>query len=306
MVLEELQNSRYLIIGGTTKAATTSLFFYLKEHPQVCAANLKETRFFLDDEYPLSSKYRLADGVEKYANFYLHCASDALRVEATPDYLYSTGAPEKIKVYLPCAKLLFILREPISRLISWYRFAQQNGDLAPDVSFDAYVERMSKEAGQACRPQHMLALEQGRYACFLKSYLETLGQERVYVAFYEELQKAPAAVLENICTFAEIDPCFYQNFDFKVHNKTETMRYPLVHKAYIKIRFQIRKLVHDKPMIRGGLRKLRQYFDTFYLRLNTKSGVETVMSRTTDQFLKDYYAKEIVSLQALLGRAVPW
>ena len=56
----------YIIIGGTTKAATTSLYFYLADHPNVCASNIKETRFFLDADYPLPVKYRLEDGLEKY------------------------------------------------------------------------------------------------------------------------------------------------------------------------------------------------------------------------------------------------
>ena len=47
---------RYLIIGGTTKAGTTSLHAYLSDHPQVCASSIKETRFFLDRDYPLEAK----------------------------------------------------------------------------------------------------------------------------------------------------------------------------------------------------------------------------------------------------------
>ena len=40
----------YLIVGGTTKAATTSLFSYLANHPATCAATYKETRFFLSTD----------------------------------------------------------------------------------------------------------------------------------------------------------------------------------------------------------------------------------------------------------------
>ena len=62
---------RYLIIGGTTKAATTSLFIYLADHPSICAATYKETRFFLSSDYPLPSKYRYREdqqggAVEEY------------------------------------------------------------------------------------------------------------------------------------------------------------------------------------------------------------------------------------------------
>ena len=306
MAVDALRNARYLIIGGTTKAATTSLFFYLKEHPQVCAANWKEVRFFLDDEYPLKSKYRLSDGLEKYADFYAHCSDNKLRVEATPDYLYSVGTPCKIKESLPRAKLLFILREPVSRLISWYKFAKQNDDIASDVSFDEYVRQLAREEGQEGRPQHMLALEQGCYTRCLKSYFEVFNRERLRVAFYEEFQRGPATVLEDICLFASIAPGFYKDFDFKVYNKTETMRHPLVHKVYIGLRFHVRKFTHDKPLVHGSLSLLRQLCEPFYLKLNTRADEHTTVSPSTVRFLKDYYAEEVGSLQRLLDRKVPW
>src|SRR3712207_1668459 len=96
----------YLIIGGTTKAATTSLFSYLADHPQICASSLKESRFFLDADYPVSSKCRFEDGLDKYDELFQHCRDDRLlRLEATPDYLYSAATPQKIKFSLPKAKL---------------------------------------------------------------------------------------------------------------------------------------------------------------------------------------------------------
>jgi hypothetical protein len=306
VALDTVKNARYLIIGGTTKAATTSLFFYLKEHPQVCAANWKEVRFFLDDAYPLKSKYRLADGLEKYADFYAHCSGNKLRVEATPDYLYSAGTPRKIKDSLPRVKFLFILREPVSRLISWYRFAKQNDDIASDVSFAEYVRRLARDEGQEGRPQHMLALEQGCYARYLKSYFEVFDRERIQVAFYEEFQQGPAAVLEDICLFAGIEPGFYKDFDFKVYNKTETLRHPLVHKVYIGLRFHVRKFTHNKPLIHDSLGRLRQLFEPFYLKLNARADEHTAVSPATTRFLKGYYAEEVSALQGLLDRKVPW
>ena len=100
----------YLIIGGTTKAATTSIFSYFSNHPQVCASSIKETRFFLDSDYPVISKYRYEDGLEKYQEFYIHCKQNfKFRLEATPDYLYSKNTAYKISNSLPNSLLVFIL-----------------------------------------------------------------------------------------------------------------------------------------------------------------------------------------------------
>ena len=132
---KKVSNYQYLIVGGTTKAATTSLFNYLADHPAICAASYKETRFFLDKEYPLPSKYRYDSDIEVYNLLFSACDEDQFRLESTPDYLYCPSACERIATFLPRAKLVFSLREPISRLISWYRFAKQIGQVATNPQF---------------------------------------------------------------------------------------------------------------------------------------------------------------------------
>ncbi|MEW6715877.1 MAG: hypothetical protein AB1345_00005, partial [Chloroflexota bacterium] len=87
---------RFLIIAGTTRAGTTSLFKYLSDHPDVCAASVKETGFFLDADYPNPppTKYRAEDGLSRYESYFSSCPEKPVRLEATPGYLYSPGAPQ--------------------------------------------------------------------------------------------------------------------------------------------------------------------------------------------------------------------
>jgi hypothetical protein len=296
---------KYLIIGGTTKAATTSLFYYLAEHPEVCAANYKEVRLFLSKDYPLPSKFRFEDGLEKYANFFNHCDDDKLRMEATPDYLHSQGTPLKIRESLPNSKLIFILREPISRLMSWHRFSQQYGLMPKKTSFDEYVE-LQRRKGETMSGQHLLIMEQGRYSVFLKPYYEHFGRDRIHVVFYEDLAESPEAVLRDVSIFTEIDPDFYANYDFKVHNRTLAMRFPALHKLYWTIRFRVRQHTHDKPAIHGVIRRARLIFEPIYLYFNSRSLNKTGISESTRQMLEDYYRGEVQALEELTGKKVPW
>ena len=50
-----LSAHRFLIVAGTTKAGTTSVFNYLARQPQICTAE-REMRVFLDADYPVPSK----------------------------------------------------------------------------------------------------------------------------------------------------------------------------------------------------------------------------------------------------------
>ena len=70
MDFQDKHEKRYLmlpnvIIGGTQKAGTTSLFRYLADHPSVCPSSIKEVDFFLkyNDEIDMGA-------VKEYESFF--------------------------------------------------------------------------------------------------------------------------------------------------------------------------------------------------------------------------------------------
>lgn len=314
---------QYLIIGGTTKAATTSLFSYLSDHPSISAASYKETRFFLSSDYPLPSKYRFNGDVEKYNLLFSDSQDNQIRLESTPDYLYCSSALERISELLPNAKLVFSLREPISRLVSWYRFAIQIGRLPNSLSIDEYVERLFEIADgkqgfdhtqqfgvdskrNSDQAQFMQVLPQGRYTTYLKCYLDRLGNNRVHTFFYEDLSINPLDVMKDLCEFADLDSTFFNDYIFQVTNRTETMRNPEFHQKYRSFRFRVRRWTHNKPVIHKTLQAMRRGFEPLYLRLNTRSAESVTLSDDTQKRLVDYYRPDVDDLALLLGKQPPW
>lgn len=303
-----VRDYRYLIVGGTTKAATTSLFTYLADHPSVCAATYKETRFFLSHDYPLPSKYRYKDDVEAYNLLFSDTDETQLRMESTPDYLYCEKARERIATSLPYTKLVFSLREPISRLISWYRFAKQIGKLPQNFGFDAYVESIfaAADSGKKMEEQHLQALQQGCYTNYLKRYFNRFGTERIHILFYEELAAQPVDTMAKLCDFAGIDAGFYSDYAFKVTNRTQQMRNSELHRKYRDFRFRLRQWTHNKPVIHIPLRKIRRTIEPLYLRLNTQTDEKTQMSEEIRHRLIDYYESDVQALGELIGKPIPW
>lgn len=303
----------YLIIGGTTKAATTSLFTYLADHPAICAATYKETRFFLSSEYPLPSKYRYREdqqggNVETYNLLFSGADETQLRMESTPDYLYCESARERIAASLPYAKLAFSLREPISRLISWYRFARQIGKLSQTLSFDGYVESLfaALNSDKKTEEQHLQTLQQGCYTTYLEHYFDRFGPERIQILFYEELAAQPADVMTELCRFAGIDAGFYSDYGFKVTNRTQQMRNSELHRKYRDFRFRLRQWTHNKPIIHIPLRTIRRTIEPLYLRLNTQTDEKIQISEETRHRLIDYYTPDVQVLGELIGKPIPW
>lgn len=105
----------FLIIGAA-KSGTTSLYRYLRDHPQVFMAHSKELKFF-------ASRTRWGFGPGWYA-WQCSDADGAVAIgEASPSYTrypQRRGVPERVAQVLPDARLVYLIRHPIERMRSHY------------------------------------------------------------------------------------------------------------------------------------------------------------------------------------------
>lgn len=325
-MLELHRDCRHLIIGGTTKAATTSLFNYLAAHPKVCASSLKETRFFIDIDYPeLPLNSHWTDGYEKYEIFFRKVSgNENLKLEASPDYLYSAGTAQRIKDHLLKVKVIFIVRNPTDRIVSWFKFAKQLSYIPQEMKFQEYVQRQldniqledlsyfeqakeQRRNGLKTIPPVFFfsALEHGCYAKYLRPYFELLGRENIKVLFYEDLSTSPYMVLEEICKFVEISSDFYESYQFKVFNRSKMLRNPALHNAYVQTIKRIRKRTNGLPIHRL-LKKIRSLIEPIYSQINSSKSQEIEISRKTLDLLDDFYKPNVIELESLLGCRIPW
>lgn len=294
----------HLIIGGTTKAGTSSVFTYLAAHPQVCSATLKETRYFLDDDYPLE---RVVDpGHSSYATLYPAYEPGQVCVEATPDYLYSPGTADRLAHHLTDPKIVFLLREPVSRLVSWYRFAGQRDLIPAAMSFADYVRYQLDESSNDRSAQHFLALEQGRYSRYLPGYLKRFPN-RVSILWFDRLRVDPHGVMTSLAEFAGIDAEFFDDFDFNVVNRTASVRNPRVHGKLVVAGRNLRRIAHRFPAIHDVLRAGKRFIAPVYDTFNRGARNPAVdIPPSTFDLLRDYYRDEPERLVKLTGERPPW
>ncbi|WP_299403272.1 sulfotransferase domain-containing protein [Acaryochloris sp. IP29b_bin.148] len=314
-----MKKNQYLIIGGTTKAATTSLFHYLADHPEVTVTSIKETRFFIDQDYPLMPPVDTGwwEGADKFEAFFPN-NDPCLRVDVTPDYLYSAGTPLRLKSLLPNVKIAFILRDPITRVVSWYKYAKQINCLPSSMTFREYIDKQMagghfEQAKQDRRnglhipsPEYFLsALEHGHYSKYLQSYIDAVGPDNVKVYFYEELCAEPIKILHDLCDFAAITSSFYDSYDFQIFNRSISIKNARLNHLYSKFRYHVRRYTHNLP-IHQVFRQMRLWFDPIYYRLNGKADEKVEINSDLRAKLEAYYEYEIIALEKILGRSVPW
>ena len=111
----------FLIIGAQ-KCGTTALFDYLNKHPSCMGADCKETLLF-------SALFNGNIGSKEMSRFFMRrkwletTYRKQLLFEATPDNVYFEGVAQRIYAHNPEARLIFFVREPVSRAISEYNMA---------------------------------------------------------------------------------------------------------------------------------------------------------------------------------------
>ena len=309
-----LSDYKFLILGGTSRAGTTSVFTYLENHPQIICSSVKETGFFLDADYPFPSKKRYQKhGPQAYLSFFESEGShpeESWRFEATPGYLYSPNTPDVIRKTLGNVRFIFILREPVSRLLSWYRLGQSLSEIPYRMTFDDYIA-LQKESGDSFprryRRQAFGALCQGRYSTYLERYFEVFGASSIQILFYEELRRDPFSFMVEICRSVGIDETYFQGYTFEVANKSPLVRSQWLHRAYYEANLMLDGPARRTPKpLRQLLRRVHRGVYAAYKKSNVTRERNVAISPSTKDFILSYYQDEPARLREMLGTEVPW
>ncbi len=178
-----------LIIIGGLKCGTTSIHHYLGLHPEIQMSKPKELNFFV-------SELNWDLGLDWYAGRF----DDRFRVrgESSPHYTNLpryTGVAERIHEHCPDARLIYMVRDPIKRLLSHWVHATGAGyerrELTPTLTAPdtAYVER-------------------SLYWMQLQPYLKLFEREQIEVFTQEELQGERDETMRRAFRFAGVDEAF--------------------------------------------------------------------------------------------------
>lgn len=267
----------YLIVGGVHKAGTTSLYTYLSWHPDVCASAIKETHFFSGQDASFAGEVKFSS----YDTFFSHCKGEKVRVESSPEYIYGKeNVARRINNELPEVKLIFILRNPVEKIISSFAHKQKKMNVSSDISFDEYANvhlhfDNIDTAAKSDSPEAKELME-GCYIDYLPAWFNVFDRSKIKIIFFDDLATDPVGVMNEICAFIDIDPEFYRSSEFTVENKSVGYINPVIHKMAIKL-FQI-----IEPAIRKSYR-LKNSLRTIYYMLNGKEQNRTVNDTIRDK-----------------------
>jgi Sulfotransferase family len=161
-----------LVIIGAMKSATSTLYHWLSQQPEVFMASPKETNFFARD---------WDRGLDWYRSFFDGAEAGQLLGEASVMYTspeHAEASAERMKRVIPDARLIYVIREPVERIRSHYRHeVQRHRETRPLL--DAIGEPGNSYLGNSM------------YFARLEPYIANFSPERLLVVRFEDVVRQP-------------------------------------------------------------------------------------------------------------------
>ena len=184
-------------IVGAPKAGTTSLYFYLQQHPDVCMSEIKEPNYFTAQQ--VVNLYYDVSPVNSEDWYHSIFVEPTKRIvgEGSVSYLFYPEVAQKIYEYNSEARILIILRNPVQRAFSHYLMDCRLG--LCDISLEEILKNPSKYPHFY---QQFIVL--GMYHQQIKRYIDVFGQNQVKVMFYDDLKTDANLFIDQIFSFLNL------------------------------------------------------------------------------------------------------
>jgi hypothetical protein len=216
-------------LAGAPKTGTTSLYHYLRQHPDIYLTAVKEPCFFATEMRPDNFSRQFAvsmrqsslnllkylDGPmsghnpggiitdwNRYLELFKNVTTETAIGEASACYLWSAKAPANIHAQIPNAKIVVILRDPVERAFSQYLQYAAGGLLTR--GFRQHVDLCLRNNAPIFGLLSPF-LEYGLYYEQVKRYLDLFSPPQVRIYLYEEAWRNPQQLLRDLFCFLGVD-----------------------------------------------------------------------------------------------------
>ncbi len=267
------------IIAGTQKGGTTSLQYYLDEHPALCMSEKKEIHFF---------DLNFDKTIDWYLKHFENCNENMIAGEATPYYMFHPEVAKRIYQTLPGVKIIFVLRDPTQRAWShyWHEVVKGRETLSFERALELEEQRINSDPAAH---QYKSYRSRGEYSRQIQPFMELFGKDQILILLSEELRSAPESNLKRIFEFLNVDP------DFKCNRIYEKVRYE----------GRVPRNKSLNALIQNGLLRNIPFLKGINNILNFASRSEQ-MNPETKSVLDSYYQPFNKELAQLLNRQSLW
>jgi hypothetical protein len=286
-------------VVGAPKCGTTSLYAYLKQHPQIYLPRIKELNFFCTDlhfRYPLLNE-------EQFLSYYSDYENERAVGEVSVWNLFSSSAPANIHQFNPSAKIIIMLRKPADMLYALHSNHVFNDNEQIHDFKAALLAQADRKKGLQIAPlikcpvEGLYYYDVAAYGKQVQRYLELFGTEKVKVILFDDFIHDTKATYQEVLTFLEVDEFLPETF--VIHNANKSARSSFVKRMTIQTPHWIKATGKWFFPHQTKRRDLLMYW---LWKLNSKPVNRPPLSKAIHDEVTEVMKVEMFLLQQLIGR----
>lgn len=299
---------KHFFILGAAKCGTSSLFYYLDQHPEIYIADKKEP-FFFEKEFDKGYEYY-------WKTYFSNWKGEKLVGDARHRNLYLPYIPVRIAKIFPNTKLIVIVRNPIDRAYSHYNHRKvrriEKGSFEDAIAKD--LKRIEKydfinskdkiaEYSKNLKPDgsslHSTIIDSGYYAEQIERYLKYFKRNQLHIVFLEDLKFNNKDTYFNILKFLDDKLSLYTP-DFSIKNKRTPRLYNFFDR-YLYSPLKINKII--PKILKLQFYKFSDFFENKMNKKNLKMNKKNLkMKVETRAMLISHYKEHNKKLEKLTER----
>jgi hypothetical protein len=286
-------------VVGAPKSGTTSLYIYLKQHPQVFLPQKKELNYFCADLHfknPMLTK-------SQFESYYSKLKHQKAIGEVSVWNLLSAASPENIFQFNPYAKIIIVLRNPVDMMYALHSNHIYSGN-ENILDFEkALAAEEARKTGKMipenirCAIEGLFYKSVASYSRQVKKYFDVFGNEKVKVILFDDFVNQTATVFKEVLEFLEVDINFAP--EFKAFNISKTTRSNV-----------LKKITTNPPQFVKHVGRIlfphqsaqRDWLMRKLWKLNSKKIIRKEMDAELRRKIISDLTPEIIQLQQMLNR----
>ena len=210
-----------LIVIGAAKCGTTSLHTYLGDHPEVFATDQKELHFFISER----SWSTWERGLDWYRDHFRGGEGYPVRVESSPGYSYDEFADQvaaRMSSIVPNVRIIYMIRDPISRIRSHYAEELFGGRLPPTLPLREIIRSQGTGGGKIQRHFYGRLVNTSKYWTQLVRYRKYFESDQILLVRTEGLESQPLQEMRRILQFIGVnDDAIPSSVGQRLNRRTE-------------------------------------------------------------------------------------
>ncbi|XP_052806705.1 heparan sulfate glucosamine 3-O-sulfotransferase 1-like [Mya arenaria] len=233
------------IIAGVSKCGTFALLYFLSKHPEIAARvnTEKEANFFsqsgsyherynelfqtfskINPEERLlnitsqqwnhsneNGNFKRPSDLDLYREIMPCSYSNQITMEKSPLYFFSKFAAERIKALDANIKLVFIVKEPVERILSHIAMFNDRGIIDPNLSVENTVFAKSADSSNKTVDGDAKVVRDSDYQLHIRSWLDHFRREQILFIDGDEMVRYPLGELKKVEKFLDIKPFFIRS-----------------------------------------------------------------------------------------------